>query len=663
MLVSKESYATADVAKALKSFGEDLLKKSNGEGGEDIWRIPGAKAPAIKVWNNPENIESGTCGAILVLLDLYEVTHDEAFLVSAQHNLEKVISFCKRNPSPNYALYTGRAGVVLIMMRLYEICGDESLLTKATGIIKDAGNEYLHATYVNDSLYEGRSGTLLALLLLYKATRKEPVLNLIRQFAIKIAGNMEINGAGVSWKRDEYLLAPQSCFAFGTAGIGYVFMQLHTTFNDNFSLKLAQECLRFTQRHVEQEIQGYMDKPGDGEATGEIVSKRLSWSKGIAGMGILNMVFHGLKNNYSEPFSTAQEVLTNAFQKMAITPGLNDGSAGIGMSLLLYDQVKPDEQLKETMAAYVSILSRNLTADLEGGLFDGALAQAYVCLQCVKPPGRYFNVLCPGWEPMEDQRLEPPTVQLNLGNPFELYNIVLSKPFHRTVGLLSSIHPEAYQDFLKKLHHHKSIVEQLSDYLGSDELRSRVSPLQQACVDDLFPLELAKFDMLESSRVQPNTEEALARYKTINSTFNRDEWFSQYNIGITDNIKIIKTKWDWTSRYLLKPEDFKADDYIGSPAGNFSTMIFVSMDGRVLERPVSIIGSILEVFKTPRSAREAVQEVRNYFVSIADENHKKDLILATGSIDFADFLSRSEYLLKHNIQQMIFDNVLSLSEK
>src|SRR5579872_3650834 len=117
-----------------------------------------------------ENIDTGTSGMLLLILDMYQRTQKPSYLAFANDAILRLVEWCRSHPTNNYALYTGRGGVAYLLIRRYMLDGDRSYLHLATELLKPANDRFLHSRYTTDYLYDGRAGTLLVLAYLYRMT-------------------------------------------------------------------------------------------------------------------------------------------------------------------------------------------------------------------------------------------------------------------------------------------------------------------------------------------------------------------------------------------------------------------------------------------------------------------------------------------------------------
>lgn len=656
---------------SLEKFGQGILKQAEMNADGNLWPASPFSDTNKSKWNNPENIDSGTCGMILLLADLYETTGDGQYLSAARVAMDNVISFCKKNESKNFSLYTGRGGVAMTLIRLYNLTGDQGLLTTAINIMKGAGGEYLDSPYVTDFLYDGRAGTLLALLHLYNSTGKGSVLELIKSFTIKIIRNAGINDRGLYWeKREGYSYAASCSFALGSSGIGYVFAELSSYFKDPSLLIVHDECRKNEELCWDSRISCWLNpsvRIHDSETFHKYYkgfedpclfsdTYEYSWMHGITGIGISGLTDSKTYSDKKDMFDKIWDKLNGFILEDKIESlSLADGLAGVGMFLLQAYRADPQDRILKALDKISQRLRDALKDELTGGLFHGPSCGAAYFFAHYESSGKEgFTILNPC--------LLTPTSATPIklaGEISDVYKGLLSKTFKRTISLASHVISNELNGFLQNDFRKSPTTETFTGFLESLFPEGTTSPTHYDCLLDLLKLEQKKAELTRSvKRTRKEYIQEVKRYKELITIFNQDDWFLNKQMQITDNFHILYTKWDWTTLFLMKPEKFNPVGLTIFPPDVFSVMLYISFDGRVIERPIMSTDAILNIFKQPKTPAQAMDEIREYFKMITDRHQREDIVSATGSENYDDFLSRSDFLVKHNLQQLVFDNVL-----
>ncbi|HEY8894693.1 MAG TPA: lanthionine synthetase LanC family protein, partial [Niastella sp.] len=178
-------------------------------------------------WHNRENIDSGASGIVLFLIELYKQSANNRYLQLAGEIIDNILAYCRNNDTNNYSLYTGRAGVVYVLLEYWRLTQNDDLIKEALSLIRPCNKGFLNSDHSSDYLYDGRAGTLLVLFCLYQFTKESFLTGYIDQFVTAITGNMQSSADGFYWcAKGELAIRPSCSFAFGTAGIKYVFTQL-----------------------------------------------------------------------------------------------------------------------------------------------------------------------------------------------------------------------------------------------------------------------------------------------------------------------------------------------------------------------------------------------------------------------------------------------------
>jgi hypothetical protein len=631
-------------------------------------------------WRNPENIESGASGNLLFLLELYRQTEDEKYLKSADQSIQELLVYCEKHPTYNYSLYTGRGGFIYVLLQRYLLRADAQLLEAMLHLVKPVNNEYLHSTYTSDYLYDGRAGTLLLLQHLYAVTKEDFLAGYIEQFVQKIVGNARFSEAGASWYPSDEMNLKAACgFARGTAGISYALCQLNRTEHQSSLQFLLHETKRYIASCWLEEYQNWGDFTKDIRSNGALKSCReayvlgtadlfvpgdaISWADGAAGILFPQPGCTGHKRTAAVSEKLTALLATEEIQ----SGGLYDGLAGLGMYYLQSGR-EQEPELETIVNVLQSRLSElPLEAALEGGFMRNGLGSMYFLLKTNKSEAAFENILFPFSISQAAQ------VQLKL--PFaEIRKTILSAAYPRTVFILEKITGDIFTTYLERLPANDASkeLEEFASFMEIEMRASMAAPMYER-MEDLFNLEKAKraFHQKETRpRLQTYLEQMEFRDSIMELLNRPDSWLVQQPIGLSANINIAFTRWDWS--YLDDFEPLRNKDVKERLVKNFAVApreyeyIFRIDARQEIEelRCDMVLQLVVHRFNQVKSITAASLEMKHYVQSLT-EKALESLLIAVGagkSSTPKEFVAQLDTMLLDNIKTLLHRNILAFEK-
>lgn len=209
------------------------------------------------VKTNNNSIYTGKAGAILYLLELYQVC-------TKQEVLDDTLTVAKSiqiDTNASYAFYTGNMGVAYAFLELYKITKDEDFLANALSIAKDSKN---HLSLTENSAIEllnGVSGILLGLIHIYNSGVKDIwLVKDIKFYVDYMISKTELgNEGGFFWDKSYKNNQGLTGFSHGASGIGFVFNQLYKiTSNESFKY-LCNQAIYYEDLNYDFELYNWLD--------------------------------------------------------------------------------------------------------------------------------------------------------------------------------------------------------------------------------------------------------------------------------------------------------------------------------------------------------------------------------------------------------------------
>ena len=627
-------------------------------------------------WDNPENIDNGYCGKITLLIDLYYVTHNSKYLNFAEKAVEEIIQYCKKNPTNNYSLYSGRLGVVYLLIKLYVANKNIRLIHESIAIVEAVNAEVIDNIYLKDDLFDGRSGILLTIFNLYKISKEEKLLNQINLLITKIIENAYLTDHGMFWKnKDETNIKPPCGFAFGTAGIKYVMSQLFDYFQNDSLLLVIREIEKFENDCWIEEYQNWGDFRKEVIKNKQFEEYRKLYQSGNLGLLLKpkdnidwrnGTIGIGLSAAYALNGKTQAETITVRAKKKILTfinnciPSEDLGCIGFFL-FEAYSRLNDDESLNSFHQLCNQIPTR-LTdlKKMEGSLLNGDLNLIYFLIHASMDKNKQDNILLPFncTNLKNENGLKKLSVSLA-----ETKRTLISRYYGRTISLLENVHPLLFNNFLNYPLNRDANDEIRRFELFLEEILQKLTgaPIFEP-LNDLFCLEKSKIDFYDSKKcaeIQIYLRDILYQEKAVNQLNNTTEWLIQQSVAISDTIKIVQTKWNWS--FLNRTESSKLLENLLFPPGKFETMLQISNEDGLSEQDLQVVSYLLHRFDSPKTVKQALLET-NKFCQGQDISTLKRFAQVTGCKDVEDFYERFQFLMLYKLKELIFNNVLVIVE-
>lgn len=644
--------------------------------GADL-RKPHQLRTGLLQWKNPENLESGTSGNVLFLIELYRQTREEKYLSLINKLVRELITYCEETPANNYSFYTGRGGVIYVLMQVYQLTAEEYLLKACLNLIKPCNHEYLHSRYTSDYLYDGRAGTLLLLMNLYLLTQEEFLAEYMNQFANKIIANAKLSANGINWSTGDEMNLQASCgFAYGTAGIRYVLKKLHHYCSDPTLDLVLHEIDRFTASSWLSDYQNwgcfrkdilnyetlrkYKTSFMQGDELLFMPKDDLSWAYGTTGI-----LFSSLDKIGTRKYEAACDKLADVVSEGTLRAiNLHGGLAGIGMYYLHTSNGLSDKELHSIQYELMDRISPELNTD--GGFLHSELGVVYFLLKTTNIVDTTENVLLP-FANTHRHKQQPginPVVKLQ-----EARRKLLTGNFSRTLYILEKIAPEVLEEYVNKPAGAEPVSEiaRFIDFI-SNRTTGKITPAFHERLMDVFGLEKTKFEFSQlekKSRLETYLEELTFTDAILQKLNMPDEWLKSQNLHISSGIKMVETKWDWS--FLDDFEPMKNKQVLEKFIKNLTVapkefQYIFQMSGR--QEVVEIFCNLafqmtIQRFAEPNSITQASVQIK-YYISSLNEKALESLMYALGAASSTqkEFILQIDNMVMDSVKPLIHRNIL-----
>lgn len=643
------------------------------------WLIERWSGSVTRRWGDKENIETGPCGIILLLMEYYKQRGDNDCLMLADKLLQETVTYCRQYPTANYALYTGRGGVVYTLLQRARLGaapqgGSGGWTAVALELIAPANRDFLHSTYVTDDLYSGRAGTLLLLLHLYLETRQPFLRTYIEQFTACILERAQGGPEGMYWQSaDAVYIRPSVGMAFGASGIQYVFAQLARATGNKACAFISAEAARYVQTAWIPEYNNWGNfsrRITTNEAWQQCLDEYKTrgsqlfdgvndhgWAEGMA--GILLAGAGGAK----APEWPA-EVLLEAGRSYPGTDAnwsLYDGITGMALCILEKD-LFPDEKSLAIIAGGVSRRMADIQScdGPEGGLLHGDPGCLYFLLRYEGRSRTPDHILAPFRCVFPDAPVMDDLPGITMP---AIRNVMLSRQYPRTVSFLQSRSPLAWKKYMNDTNecdHHRTIAS--FRRLVTEKSFLKGGPAVQACLSDVYQLEEATCQWRareKRSPLQQYLDDWQRQTAILEQLGHPDEWLLEQTLCLSSGITLLSSAWDWSFADDFGGVDDGMQQNIHQQAGRFEYLLQVDGRGGVTVSLLKYDTLLLrDYFAKPLLVSDAIKCIQQYLHSLPGDELRQLLASVSEFTDTEDYFRQLESTVLYAIRQWLYRGIL-----
>lgn len=637
MINEKDSQSKMYLQYAIE-IGNDLLKKSDTDGDGLCWLTTYSTIGERDInYKYEENIYNGTSGIALLFLELFQATRDDKYKLAAEQAINWSIKYVEKNNNDIYSFYTGRMSIVFVLIKAHEILGSAGHLANALKLTKNVRN---FLDYKVNDLLGGISGTLLVLLHLYAATYESWVLDEIRAFTTKLIDNARIDKRGIYWDRKEDEIKPLCGLSHGASGIGFVFLELGSFFQNKQLIWIAEKAFSYERQYFNDTNNNWPDfRHGmvleqDREVFYEnyinnnidFFSKfnyAIAWCHGSPGIGLVRNRAFNLLNNPIYKYEL-EAAINSTSKGMSYGYPLNNfslchGILGNAELFLEAFRHEPNEEYLDIVYKAVENCMYNRKqlgyypsgighAKEDNSLFLGTAGIAHTLLR-IYNPSVHSSILLP----IVNESNKP---ELNF-NELTIDSIkrqFLEKIFKRSFILIEYLFPEETQEYLLNEIDSSDLFESWRVFVNNKIERGRYNNQ----IAEIFNYESFVFDLDYSipSNMYLYYNKAQIKKKAFYLLRSPKVVIGKTKL-ITRTDIIVKTlSWKW-------PENSNKEiiNNLTCPPSSY-TYILMPMYKGVREMRVnnSLFLSILDVFKIEKTIQEGIDIIISSFEDINSED-------------------------------------------
>lgn len=677
------SFALKELAlEKAKLYGDFLVDSAIETKDEMTWTINQVFYHDEVPWDNAMCIDGGSTGIILYLAGLYSATRDGKYLDAAIKGMNRVIRESKSDISDNFSFYKGKAGVIYVLTQLYELTGKKNYLDHGVELALASRESFLRSAFISDSLYSGRAGMLLALLHLFNASQNSDVADLIEQYAVTIISHAQTDGRGLYWRAQETLsVRPLCSLGEGAAGIAHVFAELGKYFeNDGFNwisrqaLLYVQDCWneafnnwsdyrkdildgRMYQKYLEDYVNG-------DRFLFKVPKDDVSWRNGTLGIALSILgCFQRESSLTPDRLSAVLEKLKKLLDEGKIQS--MDLCDGLSALYIVFDRAYKETGNDSYLEILSSISAGILTVPdegktLEGGLMrNNLLGKALLCLFIAQPELGTANVLLPSIKPDIPSNKKGASMDLPL---YKTRRLILEKYFGRTIALAEKIEPALLFNWFKNIPlETDKIIDLFAAFITNWIDKGLGFDLE--ALKEVFALEKLRIQLMGEATDAPLRyfEDTLHYEFCVKQLNNGYDWLLERSLEISEEVKIISTKWNWITRFDKNGRPWDLTENINKAPGRHRILLKADNWGGVSETALDVAGLILDRFSSKKHVSAALSEI-TFFCQSQTSETLKPIIELSNSKDGEELLSRLPFIVLYQVKQLICERVLVFSD-
>ncbi|MGV8018377.1 MAG: lanthionine synthetase LanC family protein [Ignavibacteria bacterium] len=634
-------YKTIALKEAIR-IADCIYNKRYEDGDGIYWKTMGLNDATRAIeFNTAENIYSGVAGIAYFYLALFKVTQNEKYLDVCKNAMKWTVKYCDNNETVMYSFITGRMGIPYVLLKLSSYCGDnfnESVfkIVKESPIFLDSSNS--SCEYLN-----GVGGMIVSLIHMYDMAKEDLFLKYIDSYTRHIIDNARYNENGMHWDRSNQIIRSLTGFSHGSAGIGFVFLELYNYFRNNEFRLLAEQAFKhenafFDEKHGNWKDlrKGMYTDPDKNKHKNSFYNKEFdfftkpssmnAWCHGAAGIGLSRLRAAELTNNpvYKRDLDFCIRKVLDDFhddycgnKSYTLCHGLFGNLDFLNDALSFVNEPDYKQEYSniihsvlnnlDTKNKYISGLASFAGAEEDLSLFNGNAGIGYFFLR-LADSSNTESILAPAVK----NRFAPK--KTNSDYPFEWLTTqyikkgTVAKVFPRTLRELEESDSGILENYFSA-----PVTEESSNLI--DEFCDYITPLtvsrnpQESRMAGAYDFESLKYEIENSISSYSLVFARSVFLPEINKNFFSDEsLFLNSKIKINPDVRIAESEWRWSGDSVDGNTGFSGPEKIKS-----YYLLSGSYKG-VFEKEISLLSfSILEFFEEEKSINEVMPELLELF--------------------------------------------------
>lgn len=589
--------------------------------------------------NDLQNKKEHRLHLIFFLLHVFSISRDRKYLMAADFLVEKATEDHLLLPQ-DMCFMNGGASILYTYVKLYEFTLEEKYLKKSLTIMDRCSDYFLESDQVGESLFAGRSGLLLNILYLYHASKDDKLLDLINKLTRKIISNaVQIEG-GLAWYNPlEMVIQPLCSFGYGASGIGFVFDALGRYFDHEPFREVGKKSFFYaSELCYDKKLHVWND-----------------YRKNIVD-----------KDDLSQHIEKFEDGDNSFFEKPGIDHSIAHGSAGILYAQLSHksvvNNVKTLSQVvlhsNEDIIALAHINLELFNKERHEELFANARALiSKLAYQKGEIGYLYSAILKVSFIKGESCAYQFPKFDLNPGgnssmsskflSDIDICELLTEKVFEKTIQCIRSLNIFDSRHEGREAWINPHVF--FSNKINSSRVDEQISNIMNEVFE--YEKELSQFRLRRRFNPYWHVKQLIALREKITSLQMPDTALEFKKITISQTT-ILRHVYSEIATNLSTPVD-KPD----------TTQIFwkYDLEKGVIERTLGPIQILVELFRQPKSIKNALEEILNYCELLTDDEIEP-LIGYSNSRSREDLLNRLPFVLPYQVKILIADGILEFAE-
>jgi type 2 lantibiotic biosynthesis protein LanM len=231
------------------------------------------------------DLYSGSSGIALFLAQLFKLTREKIYRITAEGGLAQAVSRLSAIPeSGRIGCYSGWSGIAYSLMQAAEIFDHSQFASEALRIMESLRTFVASAQALD--VISGDAGAIPVFLLFHRRYRKDFLLDVAVKHGDHLLSTARKSDIGWSW---DTLHTPQDLtgFSHGTAGIGWALLELHRATGEERFREGAGEAFRYERHWYNPTQKNWPDFRTAGPSSESSTPVyAVSWCHGAPGIGL-----------------------------------------------------------------------------------------------------------------------------------------------------------------------------------------------------------------------------------------------------------------------------------------------------------------------------------------------------------------------------------------
>lgn len=566
-----------------------------------------------------EDIDSGICGIVLFLIELYQKFKNPDINKAIIAAGEDLLDHCAKNSRLHFGFYRGRAGVCFTLIKIWQTTNDSRYLKFALDIIKNYSDAFIESEFATNRLYDGRSGLLIVLLHLYDIRSEKWILDKMRLCINIIISNFIPTKDGIIWDRNDCNIKPLTSFLYGSSGVAFALTQYGRYFNNRVIISLAKEIFRYENHYWNNKIScwpGFSKEISSFEEykihISKFAEKDLSFflkspvvhdiASGTAGQCLARYPLLDFNDKDQEKKNLKKALISLCNVELGNISMIN-GLSGIALSLLISVKYFKIPELINRIKEIVNLLKYAELSFTDISLFNGITGIGFFLLQTYRTKS-YHSVFYPIIERVNKEEHLNDEEKRNADYMSHLFRSCSAN----TALTVSIIKKGGFSGHYFRGYEKSRLS--VASFLHAKFMSSikNLPENKRMLVLDIYKLETGKIRMLTNEISNSLFYiKRISGYEEKVALLNMSEnELSKQTLVFCKETRIVKTGWNWARLDQPGADAYKiVSEFVASP--NEKNKLILFRDKNIMTTKIDALGDLtISIFKNPLPVCDAI---------------------------------------------------------